>query len=165
MASVEHAVPFESVRPWRTAALVASGVAALELAVLVVAGVVLLGRPLATHRANAASKPAAATAKPKPTRHAVLPRVRTPVLVLNGNGRSGAAHAAAAQVSAHGYPISFVGNAATPNSGPTLVMYRPPFQAEARRLARDLGIRVVGPLDGMRLSALHGAKLAVVLGY
>jgi hypothetical protein len=87
------------------------------------------------------------------------------VLVLNGNGRSGAAHAEAAQVTGHGYPISFVGNASTPNNGPTLVMYRPPFQAEARRLGRDLGIRVVGPLDGMRPSALHGAKLAVVLGY
>ena len=161
---MDHAVSLESARPWRLAAFVASGVAVLELGILVIAGVVLLGRPLATRRANAAPTPAAATPKPKPAQHAVLPRSRTSVLVLNGNGRSGAAHAEASRVSAHGYPISFVGNAATPNAGPTLVMYRPPFQAEAKRLARDLGVRIVGPLDGMQPSALHGAKLAVVLG-
>jgi hypothetical protein len=163
---VEHAAPLEAVRPWRTAAIVAGGLAALELGVLIVAGVILLGRPLVAQRAKAAAKPPPRTArasKPKPLR--VLPRARTPVLVLNGNGRSGAAHAEAARVSARGYPISAVGNAASPNAGPTLVMYRPPFAGEAKRLARDLGIRVIGPLEGMQPSSLHGAKLAVVLGY
>ena len=163
---MEHAVQLESVRPWRTAALLASAVAALELLALIVAGVILLGRPLAARGAKSVATPAAAAAaKPKPVRHAVLPRARTPVLILNGNGRSGAAHAEATRVEARGYRISFVGNASSPNNGPTLVMYRPSFRAEAKRLARDLGIRVVAPLDGMRLSALHGAKLAVVLGY
>lgn len=164
---MEHAVPLEAVRPWRTAALVASGIAAVELAVLVVAGVILFGRPLVARGAKAAATPAAkaARAKPKQARGALLPRARTGVLVLNGNGRSGAAHAEAARASGRGYRISAVGNAASPNNGPTLVMYRPGFDREAKRLARDLGIRVVGPLDGMRLSSLHGAKLAVVLGY
>ena len=43
-------------------------------------------------------------------------------------------------------------------------MYVPGFQAEGARLARDLHVKVVGPLDGMRPSALHGGQLAVVLG-
>jgi hypothetical protein len=32
------------------------------------------------------------------------------------------------------------------------------------RLARDLGVKVVGPLDGLSSSALQGGQLAVVLG-
>ena len=159
---MEHAVPFEAVRPWRTAALVASGVAALELLALIVTAILLLGRPLVAHATKSSAK--AAAPKPKAISRAVSTRARTPVLVLNGNGRSGAAHAEATRVRARGYPISFVGNAPAPNDGPTLVMYRPPFQAEAKRLARDLGIRLVAPLDGIRLSTLHGAKLAVLLG-
>ena len=43
-------------------------------------------------------------------------------------------------------------------------MYAPGFEGEGRRLARDLGVKVVGPLDGMKRSALHGGQLAVVLG-
>jgi hypothetical protein len=163
---VEHAVPFAPIR-WRTAALVASGVAALELIVLIAAGVILFGHSLGTREAKAARQPAPARrhANAPAAHRALLPRGRTAVVVFNGNGRSGAAHAEAARVSARGYPISAVGNAPAAATGPTLVMYRPGRQAEAKRLARDLGISVVAPLDGLAPSGLHGAKLAVVLGY
>jgi LytR cell envelope-related transcriptional attenuator len=163
---VEHAAQLEAVRPWRTAALLASAVAAVELLVLIVAGVILLGRPLVSHAAKTRSKAAAATTKPQRElqQASILPRAKTSVLVLNGNGQAGAAHAEALQVSARGYPISAVGNAATPNNGPSLVMYRPGFAREAKRLARDLRIGVVGALDGIPPSSLHGAKVAVVLG-
>ena len=43
-------------------------------------------------------------------------------------------------------------------------MYRRGFAAEGVRLAHDLHVKVVGPLDGVKTSALHGAQLAVVLG-
>ena len=43
-------------------------------------------------------------------------------------------------------------------------MYRPGFAAEGRRLARDLGVGVVGPLDGMRPAQLHGAHAVLILG-
>ncbi len=43
-------------------------------------------------------------------------------------------------------------------------MYKRGDEAEGLRLARDLHVHVVGPLDGMRPSALHGGKLAIVLG-
>jgi LytR cell envelope-related transcriptional attenuator len=162
---VEHAVPFEAVRPWRTAALVATGVAAVELLVLIVAGTVVLGRSVATHGASAATKPAARkAAAPKPTRAAALPRTKTHVVVLNANGEQGAASAEADAVRARGYKISAVGNAPRSSQGPTLLMYRPGFAAEAHRLARDAGIRVVTALDGMRPSSLHRAQLVIVLG-
>jgi hypothetical protein len=163
---VEHAVPFEAVRPWRTAAMVASGVAALELLALIVAGTILLGHSLTGHgSAAAAAKPGpteAASSKPAP--HVVLPRTRTRVVVLNGNGEAGAAGAEADAIRARGYKISAVGNAPRSSQGPTLVMYRPGFATEAHRLARDAGISVVTALDGLKASSLRRAQLVIVLG-
>jgi hypothetical protein len=43
-------------------------------------------------------------------------------------------------------------------------MYRAGFAPEALRLARDLGIRMVGPLDGIRSGQLGGAHAVVVVG-
>jgi hypothetical protein len=161
---VEHAVPFEAIRPWRTAAVVASGLAAVELVLLIVVGTVLLGRSVVSHGARAAAKPAASRpATTKPSRQAGLPRAKTRVVVLNGNGEAGAAAAEAAAIRARGYKIGAVGNA-SPTQGPTLVMYRPGFAAEAHRLARDAGISVVTALDGLQPSSLGRAQLVVVLG-
>jgi hypothetical protein len=161
---VEHAVPFEAIRPWRTAAVVASGLAAVELVLLIVVGTVLLGRSVVSHGARAAAKPAASRpATTKPSRQAGLPRAKTRVVVLNGNGEAGAAAAEAAAIRARGYKIGAVGNA-SPTQGPTLVMYRPGYAAEAHRLARDAGISVVTALDGLQPSSLGRAQLVVVLG-
>jgi hypothetical protein len=43
-------------------------------------------------------------------------------------------------------------------------MYRPGFEREAKRLAADLRVKLVGPLDGLRAPDLMGAHLAVVIG-
>ena len=43
-------------------------------------------------------------------------------------------------------------------------MYRHGFRAEGFRLARDLKVKVVGPLDGIPPSSLQGGQLAVVVG-
>jgi hypothetical protein len=162
---MEHAVPFEPVRPWRTAAIVATGVAALELLALIAAGTVLLGRSVVSHSARAAAKPAARRpATTKPSRHPSLPRAKTRIVVLNGNGQAGAAAAEASTLSARGYKISAVGNAQRATQGPTLIMYRPGFAPEGQRLARDTGIGVVTALDGMQPSSLRRAQLVVVLG-
>jgi hypothetical protein len=163
---VEHAVSIDAVRPWRTAAIVASGVAALELLFLIVAGALLIGRPLAHHAAKAAPAPAgkSAAAKPKPARPAILPRARTRVTVLNGNGETGAAATEADAIRARGYKITAVGNAPAPVTGPSLVMYRPGFAAEARRLAHDAGIVGVTALDGLKPGALGRGQVVIVLG-
>jgi ABC-type Fe3+-hydroxamate transport system substrate-binding protein len=162
---VEHAVPFEAVRPWRTAAILASGVAALELLALIVAGTMLLGHSVASHGTRAAAKPAASKpATTKPSRQAELPRAKTRVVVLNGNGEAGAAAAEASAIRARGYKIGAIGNAPRSSVGPTLVMYRPGFAAEAKRLARDTGMSIVTALDGLRPSSLRRAQLVIVLG-
>jgi hypothetical protein len=162
------------IRPWRTATLVASLVAALELIVLMVLVLVLLAKPLAhavQHHAEAAAlapavKSHAAVVHVK-KHHVGKPKLRrsaTGVFVFNGNGRTGAASAAAARLSGLGYPIRGKGNAARQDYATTVVMYKRGYEAEGRRLAHDLHVHVVGPLDGMRPSALHGGKLAIVLG-
>jgi hypothetical protein len=161
---VEHAVPFEAVRPWRTAAVVASGVAALELLLLIVAGTVVLGHSVTRRSASAAPKPSSTRPAEKSARQTLLPRAGTRVVVLNGNGQAGAAAAEATTIRARGYKIGAVGNAPRSSVGPTLVMYRPGFAAEARRLARDAGISVVTALDGLQPSSLRRAQLVVVLG-
>ena len=160
---MEHAVPFPDFR-WRTAAIVAAGVAALELVGLIVVGTVALGHTVTRHGARAAVASHQPPAVSKPVRHAAIPRTKTRIVVLNGNGQAGAAGAEADAIRARGYKISAVGNAPGPSQGPTLVMYRPGFGAEAHRLARDTGIGVVSALDGLKTSSLHRAQLVIVLG-
>ena len=168
--------PDALVRPWRTATLVASLVAAIELVLLVVAALLLLAKPLAhaVQRHAEASVAAPVAKKATPTVHKVakkakvakpkLLRSATGVLVLNGNGRTGAASAAATKLGGIGYRVRGKGNAKRQDYATTVVMYRRGYEAEGRRLAHDLHVKVVGPLDGLAPSALHGAQLAVVLG-
>jgi hypothetical protein len=157
------------IRPWRTAVLVASAVAALELVLILTLALLLLGRPLA-HRAQAAaeSKLAAKAGLPEPhtspgAGRPRLSRGETSVLVLNGNGRAGAAATEAARVHRLGYLVGGVGNAPS-TTGRTLVMYRPGYRPEALRFSHDAGVAIVEPLDGMRLSDLMGAHLALIVG-
>ena len=173
---MDHSAPLpELVRPWRTATLVATAVAAVELVLLIGAGMVLLGKSL-TPGGHAATPPAAArkaapahteaAAKPhRPVRVvAKLPRARTNVIVLNGNGLQGAAAQQAALVEARGYRVKKVGNASRSGYAKTIVMYRPGFAGEARRFARDLHLGLVEPLDGMKPAQLHGAQILMILG-
>ncbi len=162
-----------AVRPWRTAVLALAGIAAVELVLLVMAGGALLAKPDGTSR-TAVRKPAStrtaarSTTRPTPTRVAAasasLPRRKVGIVVLNGNGRQGAAGAIAARASGRGYRIRAVANAPSADYPSSIVMYRPGFASEGRRLAHDLGIGVVGPLDGMRPSQLHGAHAVLILG-
>lgn len=163
---MEYAIPVQITWRWRTVALVAAGVAGVELIGLVVAGSALLGRSSAHAAAIPATRAhrAAPVRRHKPAALPVLARARTPVLVLNGGSRAGAAAAEAQLARAHGYPISRVGNAPTRGYGRSVVMYRARFRREGLRLARDLRIRLVGPLDGVRPGLLGRARAVVVLG-
>ncbi len=180
---MDHPLPLpaagpELVRPWRTATLVATAVAGLELVLLIVAGMILLGRSLAPQVHSAAAAHAAVVRKAAPVkqvpaapgpRHraspaAKLSRGQTAVLVLNGNGVTGAAAQAAALVRARGYLVKDVGNAPRTGYPTSRVMYRPGFESEARRFAKDLNLTQVGPLDGFRPAQLHGDQLVLILG-
>lgn len=166
------------VRPWRTAAFVAAAIAAAELLVLIVVGGALIAKATTTAPAKTAQKAAVtktATTKARSTtavkapRRAVVPaarltRSRVSVVVFNGGTRQGAAAATAAKASRRGYRIGSVGNAPSSDFTRTLVMYRPGFEGEGRRLARDLGIGIVGPLDGLRTAQLHGSHAVVIIG-
>jgi len=157
-----------AVRPWRTATVLIAAVAAIELVLLIVIGGALLAKPDPVGR-RATAKASAVTAK----KHVVpaarvapaeLPRRKVRVVVLNGNGRQGAAASAASRVSGRGYRVGIVGNAPRHDYPQSIVMYRRGFEGEGRRLARDLGVKVVGPLDGMRPGQLHGAHAVFILG-
>jgi hypothetical protein len=159
--------------PWRTAAIVAVGIAVLELAMLTVAGIALLGRPLAHSHHDAAATKAATTAaaRPSPARpapappaHAALARTATSVVVLNGNGRQGSASHEASRLQALGYRIGSTGNAQRSDYAASLVMFRPGYRGEAVRLAHDLGVRLVSPLDGLRPADLKGSQVVLVVG-
>jgi hypothetical protein len=175
---VDHPLPAPAhdtlIRPWRTAAYIAVGIAAFELLLLLVIGGGKLTGFVADSLEGAARQqvlapqtraqgkpvtrtPAAATAIAK------RPRSKTVVMVLNGNGRTGAAAAAAARVQTRGYKVGVVTNA--PRQVPrSIVMYRPGFAGEGRRLGKDLGVKLVTPLDGMRVGALGRAHAVFILG-
>lgn len=148
------------VQPWRTATLVAVGVALVELLLVIALGVTLLG---STGHASAATAARHRVAHHRaPAR--VLPRGKTRILILNGNGRAGAAADEAQIVRSMGYRIAAVGNAARSDYGRSTVLYAQGRTREARRVAHDLGIKLVGPLDGISRARLRHATVAVILG-
>ena len=168
---MEHSLRLEE--PWRTRAVVAAAVALIELVVILGIAVIVVGRPVSDRVSAAAEAKVLAPAKPKakPVKKAKpapalpkLERAETSVIVLNGNGRSGAAAETADLVRARGYLIGSVGNAPRTDFTHSVVMYRPGYKPEAKRLAKDTGIRAVTPLDGLTQRDLLGAHLALVVG-
>ena len=154
----------------------AAAVATIELCILLVAGAFLFGEffadevkraqdPVTVARA-AGEQETAASAQDGAgrTTRPLLPRRDVSVLVLNGNGVPGAASTAAERVHARNYVVAATGNAPRSDFSRSVVMYRPGLAGEARRLARDVGIRRVAPLDGLRARDLQGAHVALVVG-
>ena len=155
--------PLPSANRWRARALVLAAVAAVELVVLVIIAAVVVGRMLVGGVETAARERVLTPVKPKPAPQQLLERNETSVIVLNGNGVSGAAGTTAAKVKSLEYVVSAVGNA--PRSDfRTMVMYRGKHRREAQRLAKELRVKLVGPLDGLRAKDLMGAHLAVIVG-
>ena len=170
---MDHPASLTKDQPWRSAALVASAIAALELFALVVVGLVYVVKPFAASVEARVARPAlgkaetrVTPAEPAAKKQAppALARDSTSVLVLNGNGITGAADVAAGQARRFHYVIAGTGNAPRTDFPASLVMYRPGFGREGRRLARDLGLGRVTPLDGIRASDLQGAHVALIVG-
>lgn len=174
---MDHSTRLPAPQPWRSAAFIAVAVATVELAILLVLGIFLFGKffagevekatdPVAVARAAVEREekvPATGGGNEAPAKP-LLPRQKTSVIVLNGNGVAGAAAAAADRIHARDYVVAATGNAPRTSFSRSVVMYRPGFQGEAKRLGRELGIRRVAPLDGMRIRDLQGAHLALVIG-
>jgi LytR cell envelope-related transcriptional attenuator len=172
---VDHPLPAPDalIRPWRTAAYVAVAVAAVELLLLLAIGGGKIAGLLSDRMQVAARErvlptatqvvPNAGKVKRAHVKATARARSKTVVMVLNGNGRTGAAAGAAERVRSRGYPLGTVGNASK-QAPRTIAMFRPGFAAEGRRLGHDLGVRLVGPLDGMRPHDLGRAQVVLILG-
>jgi hypothetical protein len=165
---VEHAQQLPTSFPWRTATVVVGALAGAELIALIAIGAVRLAPQ---HRAVAQVTPVAAApvhaapvAPPPVPTHPMRPRAQTHVLVLNGNGTPGAAATEAVNLHTLGYTVTGAENAPRHDYARTMVMFVPGFLPEARRLARDLGVRLVAPVDGLTPGRLKGSKIVVLLG-
>jgi LytR cell envelope-related transcriptional attenuator len=177
---VDHRADLPAQPPWRNAAFIAATVATVELLILLVVGIWLFGKFFSDEVSKATDPKKVATAaverrlkdsgqlpsqkRARSGANAVLPRDDTSVLVLNGNGIGGAASEAADEIRSQNYLIAATGNATRTDYPRSIVMFRPGFKTEAQRLARDLGLKRVGPLDGIRVRDLQGAHVALVVG-
>jgi LytR cell envelope-related transcriptional attenuator len=171
---VDYAQLLDRTFPWRTAALVAVGVALAELlGLLALAGVRLAPTHHASTSRTVAATGRAQAAQPRATHplrvpaahsHPLRARSRVSVLVLNGNGVANAAGNTAERLLARGYRHAVAADAQSHGYARSLVLFTPGYEREAHRLARDAGIRAVSPLDGMRRSQLRGSQLVVILG-
>jgi hypothetical protein len=166
---VQHAQQIPTSFPWRAATLVVGAIATVELVALIGIGAVHLAPK---HHVASAAAPAAKPQHSRPVVHVPAPppsvplraRTQVRVLVLNGNGRQGAASSEAARLQSAGYRIGGAENAQRHDYAQSMVLYVPGWVKEARRLAHDSGIRLVAPVDGLRPSALKGSKTVVILG-
>jgi hypothetical protein len=164
----------ELIRPWRRATFVAGTIAAVELLALLGAGAMLLAKPLSHEINKAAAASIAATPPSKQLQTAIRrmhapagkphPRHHVKIMVLNGNGVNGAAGTAATRLHRLGYRIAGTANAKRQDYATSVVMYKPGFRSDGMRLAKAIGVKVVGPLDGIPASSLHGGELAVIVG-
>ena len=174
---MDHTRDLRAHQPWRSAAIVAAAVATVELCILLVLGGLAVGEffagevekaqdPVTVARAAGERETAGPPAKRGSGKDskALLPRDDVSVLVLNGNGIAGAASTAAERVHARNYVVAGTGNAPRSDFARSVVMYRPGLAGEARRLARDVGVRRVAPLDGLQARDLQGAHVALVIG-
>jgi hypothetical protein len=171
---VEHAPPAPAPFPWRATTVVAGAVALVELIALIAIGLAHLApRHSGVASSQAQSRAAAVSAKPAPTQTVrakpvpqvpLRPRSHVRVLVLNGNGVTGAAASEAARLQSDGYRIGGTTNAARHDYAMSMVMFVPGWAKEARRLARDAGVRMVSPVDGLRPAQLKGSKVVLLLG-
>ncbi|HJU37919.1 MAG TPA: LytR C-terminal domain-containing protein [Gaiellaceae bacterium] len=151
---MEHAPPFTRPVPWRLTVLVATAIA-----------LAILGALVLTHGSKQATPVTARGDGPnKPPATPLRPRSRVSVLVLNGNGVSGAAGGLASDLLAVGYRHAIPGDAPNLDYARSLVLFRPGWQREAERLSRDARIATVAPLDGRVTPEYAGVPLVVILG-
>jgi len=165
---VQHAEPIPTSFPWRGATLVVGALAAVELLALI--GVIALHfapkHPVARSAAPTKARPAVQATKRVAAvpSHRLRARSRLHVLVLNGNGTQGAASTEAARLLRAGYRIGGAENALRHDYARSMVLYVPGWVKEAKRLARDTGIKLVAPIDGLTPAKLKASQAVVILG-
>jgi apolipoprotein N-acyltransferase len=176
---MDHPVEYEPLQPWRIAAMVATGIAAVELFILLLIGFLVGAKAFsdktetatiaaikrevpqaAQTQASEQQKPADASQKKEAPK--VLPRWRTSVVILNGNGIPGAAAVNADKAHSLHYVITATGNA--PSTGFALDGHVRPALPAAQRLAKDMGVKAVTPSTGSRRATFRAPQLALIIG-
>ena len=149
---MEHAQPIDREFSW--------GGAVLAVALLGVIAGALLGGWALIHGLGGTGSASA------PARSAVAlrPRSATSVLVLNGNGRAGAAGGVATRMLRAGYREAHATNAQVATYARSVVLYRPGWQPEAARLAQDSHIGAIAPLDGSLPAGDARFSLVLIVG-
>ncbi len=149
--------------------MVVGAVAVVELVALIAIGAAQLAPQRVHAKAAAVAKPT--QHKVANVRHAALlpshplrARGRVSVLVLNGNGVQGAASTTATRLRDIGYRIGAAQNAQRHDYAQSMVMYVPGWVKEARRLAHEMGVKLVAPVDGVVPGRLKGSQVVVILG-
>lgn len=96
---------------------------------------------------------------------AIQDRAAYTVAVLNASGvRGAAADRVAPKVETAGYRVGEVGDANDQGLATSAVMWRDGTQAVAQNVAKDLGITLAPPLDGVAVDAIGEADVVVVVG-
>ena len=161
--------------------MIATGIAAVELFILLLIGFVLGAKAFSDKTETAtiaaikreapqaaqtqtSNQEGSAQSSRKKEGPKVLPRGKTSVVVLNGNGIPGAAAVNADKAHSLHYIVTATGNAPSTGFARSMVMFRPGFKPAAHRLAKDMGIKAVTPLDGITKGDLQGAQLALIIG-
>ena len=154
---MEHVHPVNRPFSWRGLAL------ALGLVLVVVlagfGGMALLHRLGQAHPVPSARHTAKNVAAIR-----LRPRSGISVLVLNGDGINGAAGGVATRLLADGYRHAIPTDAGSTAYATSLVLFRPGWENEARRLAKDAHIAAIAPLDGRVAAAYERVQLVVILG-
>jgi hypothetical protein len=151
---VEHAPPFTRPFPWRLATLVT-----VALALATLGGLVLTHQPERTRPV-----PGTGRGSNRPPAIPLRSRSVVSVLVLNGNGISGAAGGLATDLLAVGYRHAVAADAPSLDYARSLVLFKPGWQREAERLSRDARIPTVAPLDGRVAPEYAHIPLVLILG-
>ena len=154
---MEHVHPLNRPFPWRAAALAGALLVAVALAAT---GALVLSHARAGTRPEPGSGHVSKAVPARPLR----PRSRISVLVLNGNGVAHAAGETATRVLADGYRHAIPADAPSLDYARSLVLFRPGWEREAERLARDARIAAVAPLDGRVAPAYAHLPLVLILG-
>ncbi|MDX6481350.1 MAG: LytR cell envelope-related transcriptional attenuator [Gaiellaceae bacterium] len=129
----------------------------IAIARLAAIALVTIGGWTLIHRVGT---PAAAQSHEAPLK----PRYAASVLVLNGSGKSGAAGALADRLLARGYRTASAADAQVTTYASSIILFRGGWSGEAARLAQDLGIRRVAPIDGSFPVGVPRYPLVAILG-
>jgi hypothetical protein len=166
---MQHTEHLPTSFPWRTSTVVVGAIAIVELVALIVIGAAQLAPQRVHAKAATVAKPAVhAVANVRHVAslpsHPLRARSRVSVLVLNGNGVQGAASSTATRLRDIGYRIGAAQNAQRHDYAQSMVMYVPGWVKEARRLAHEMGVNLVAPVDGVVPGRLKGSQVVLILG-